>query len=921
MSPLPHNQGMIRIIRTTLSLLLVAGGLSAQLGAPTPARAAGAGWKACAARSVPLPATRPADPALTDALQKRVSNWRQARSTRYAGLSATIRWDDGREVSAVSGSADKGSGRAVDPHTPFALASVSKPFTAAVALLLDACGIMPLATRASSLVPYADVRAEATIEDLLRHEAGMSDWLTDKYTRMDWLISHPNGKVGPKTAVQNLLPRGEIGTFDYSNSSLTLVTLAAERATGASWQQLMGELLLKPLGLKETGFGPVAGAARPHTWSRGALRPFGQRGWGPTRSVAAVLRGAGDLFSTPHDLVRFGELLWGDRLLEGSQTQLINGIANLTGLPWSYTIGTMMDRSWLGSVRTYGHTGGYTGVSTTLRRIPELGITIAVTANGMGTPGGYADDLAINLIDLLDVAAPSSAQAIAGVSGAGLTAAARANPEPFPVVAPAVLLVCGDGSAASGAATDGALGWQDLSSGGDDSEVGEWSGRATALAELPDGRLLVGGVALKRAGGVTVKGLAVRDPKSGAWSPFASLTRADGTVATVTAISVDSARQRLFVSGDFTTVATKARRTAAKGIAMLNLNSGRWSALSGGLRGSVLVRAISLNPASGRIAVGGKFTVPGKAKSVNVGVWDVASGWIQLKPISASGAISGLVESVALTSSGVVHAGGHLFIGDSEALVARWSTAAGGWSASATSSTLGDAPRAFAVDAGGALIVGTGIGWYGSPLVRESALSGYGWERVGGGLTLSRRIAWISALAQVPGGRVAVGGAFDASGGTSLRNVAIWDPANQGLTALGTGLSAAPDALASSTHSLAYATLRLRSTEPGGTGRTCITAWGVSSPVTPAAPTLTATRSRITVRWAAAASGSAPTGWIAEARASGRAMRSCVTAAPLLTCVISGLDAGTKYSVRLRAYTVPAGPSPRSTAVKVTTKR
>ena len=913
---------MIRIARMTLALLLAVGGLSAQLGTPSTARAASGGWKACAARPVPLPSPRVLDPALQDRIQQRVSTWRENRRTRYPGLSVALRWDDGRAATAVSGVADSNSGRKVAPATAFALASVSKPFTAALALLLDACGVMPLSTRAASLVPYADVRSEATIEDLLRHEGGMSDWLTDKYTRMNWLIQHPNGKVGPKTAVQNLLPRGEIGDFDYSNSSFTLITLAAEKATGVSWRELLQELIIKPLGLKETAFGPVAGASRTHIWSRGKMRPFGQPGWGPTRSAAAILRGAGDLFATPRDLAKFGELLWGDRLLEGSQTQLINGIANLTGLPWSYTVGTMMDRSWLGTLRTYGHTGGYSGASTTLRRIPELGVTIAVTANGIGTPGNYADDLAINLIDLLDVAAPSSAQAIAGVSGVGLTAAARANPEPFPVVTPAGLLVCGDGSAASGSATTGGtLGWQDLSSGADGSEDDDWSGRATALAELPDGRLLAGGVALTRAGGVAVKGLAVRDPKSGAWSPFASLTRADGTVATVTAISVDSARERLFVGGDFTTVATKARRTAAKGIAMLNLKSGRWSALSDGLRGSVLVRAISIDPTSGRIAAGGRFTVPGKAKSVNVGVWDAASGWIQLKASSASGAMGGLVESVALTSSGVVHAGGHLLIGDDEALVARWSTAAGGWSASATSSTLGDAPRAFAVDAGGALITGTGIGWYGSPLVRESALSGYGWERVGGGLTLSRRIAWISALAQVPGGRVAVGGAFDASGGTSLRNVAIWDPANQGFTALGTGLLAAPDALTSSTHSLAYATLRLRSTEPGGTGRTCVTAWGVPAPAAPATPTLTATRRSITVRWAAASSGSTPTGWVAETRSSGRAMRSCVAVAPLLTCTISELNAGTKYSVRLRAYTVPAGPSPQSVAMKVTTKR
>ncbi|MFM8428632.1 MAG: serine hydrolase domain-containing protein, partial [Candidatus Limnocylindrus sp.] len=394
-------------------LLLIAIALSVGV-SPAPTAAANSGWRACAARPVPLPVSQPLNPALADRLQERVNMWRENRRTRYPGLSVAVRWDDGKTVTAVSGVADSNSGRKVTPATPFALASVSKPFTAALALLLDACGVMPLETRAASLVPYADVHPEATIEDLLRHEGGMSDWLTDKDSRMGWLIQHPNGKVGAKTAVQNLLPRGEVGDFDYSNSSFTLVTLAAEKATGVGWRELMQELIIKPLGLTETAFGPVPGASRTHIWARGKMRPFGQPGWGPTKSVAAVLRGAGDLFATPRDLARFGELLWGDRLLEGSQTQLINGIANLTGLSWSYTIGSMMDRSWLGTLRTYGHTGGYSGVSTTLRRIPELGVTIAVTANGMGTPGNYADDLAINLVALLDAPAPSAAQAVAG---------------------------------------------------------------------------------------------------------------------------------------------------------------------------------------------------------------------------------------------------------------------------------------------------------------------------------------------------------------------------------------------------------------------------------------------------------------------------------------------------------------------------
>jgi CubicO group peptidase (beta-lactamase class C family) len=799
----------------------------------------------------------------------------------------------------------------VAPATVFALASVSKPFTAALALLLDACGVMPLSTRAASLVSYADVRSEATIEDLLRHEGGMSDWLTDKYTRMSWLIQNPNGKVGPKTAVQNLLPRGEIGDFDYSNSSFTLITLAAEKATGVSWRELLQELIIKPLGLKETAFGPVAGASRTHIWSRGKMRPFGQPGWGPTRSAAAILRGAGDLFATPRDLAKFGELLWGDRLLEGGQTQLINGIANLTGLPWSYTVGTMMDRSWLGTLRTYGHTGGYSGASTTLRRIPELGVTIAVTANGMGTPGNYADDLAINLISLLDTPAPSAAQAVAGASGAGLRASSRANPEPFPVTPPASLLACGG----SGTSVGGAPSWLDLSS------TGDWSGLVTALAELPDGRLVAGGAALTRAGGVAVSGLAARDPKAGSWASFASITRADGSAATVNEIRVDGVRQRLYVGGDFVRVSNAKSRATAKGIAMLNLKTGRWTALGDGLRGAVVVRSISLDQESGRIAVGGRFTVPGKAKTMNVGVWDLAKGWVELKGGSGSGAVQGVVESVALTADGVVHASGYLRIGTQEALVARWSPLVSGWRASATSSVLGDAPHTLVLDAGGTLTAGTGVGWYGSPLVRESQLSGYGWERVGGGVTRIRRAAWITALAATPDGRVVVGGVFDAAGSTGTQHIAVWSAASQSFSAIGEGLAAEPDALVSSVNSVAYASLRLRSVEPGGRGRICITAWGAAPPSKPAAPALTAKRTSITVRWAAPPTGSAPFGWIAEATAKGQTTRSCRADASERECTITSLTPGATYSVRLVAYTIPAGSSPRSDAVKIATKK
>ncbi len=902
---------MSHAVRILLALLLASGSLLTLAGAPPSlGRVANRQLNACAARPVPLPVDRPVNPALVAAVQERVTNWRESRHTRYPGISTAIRWDDGRLITAVSGVADSNSGRKLTEGTPFALASVSKPFTAALALLLDACGLMPLTTRAASLVPNADVHPEATIEDLLRHEGGMSDWLTDKYTRMDWLIAHPNGKVGPTTAVQNLLPRGKIGDFSYSNSSFTLVTLAAEKATGVGWRELMQRLILDPLDLTETRFGPVADASRTHHWSGGRMRPFGQPGWGPTRSAASVLRGAGDLFSTPRDLVRFGELLWGDRLLEGSQTNLINGIANLTGFSWSYTIGSMMARSWLGTLRTYGHNGGFSGASSTLRRIPELGVTISVIANGMGTPGNYANDLAINLVGLLDVPAPSSAQAIANATGAGLRAALRADPEPFPAETAPRFDVCGEPLA-----TGTGERWIDLNSG----ESGDWSGSVTAMAELPNGTLLVAGRGLTRAGGVAVQGVAKRSPITGQWTPLSLFLRANGTVADIYAMSVDLARSRLYVGGDFTTIGSGLQRVRALGLAQLNLKSGRWSAIDGGIKGrSPMVRALALDDASGALAVAGRFASAGGKTSPLVALWAPGSGWRAIN--SPSGAqVEGTPEAVTLSSTGTVSLSGHLSLAGAAAYIARWTPETKTWRALATSTTIGDAPRALALDTDGALIAGTGVSWYGTSLLRESALSGYGWARLGVGVSNPRKATWISALATTPAGETIIGGTFTLAGTSPANRIARWNPSTGSLTPIGVGLSIEPDAITSSASVLAYAATRLRG-QPGDAGRLCISAWGSPALTSSPVPSITSLRRALKVAWVNSATPGVA-GWIAVAQSPSGKRFTCTAAAIKSSCTITGLTPNTKYRVSLRAYSVPAGPAPESTKVTATTKR
>lgn len=887
-----------------LALILLTGGLSV----PS-TRAASGGWRGCAARPVPLPSSEPVDPLVREQLERRVNTWRENRSSRFAGISAAIRWDDGHTVTVTSGSADRTSGRAVNPATPFALASVSKPFTAAIALLLDACGVMPLSTRAASLVPYADVRPEATIEDLLRHEGGMSDWLTDRYTRMDWLISHPRGAVGAKTAVQNLLPRGEIGDFDYSNSSFTLVTLAAEKATGVSWPTLMRELLLEPLNLDETGFGPIPGAARTHVWSGGRLRPFGDPGWGPTRSVAAVLRGAGDLFSTPRDLVRFGEMLWGDRLLEGIQNETINGVANLTGLPWSYTLGSMMDRSWFGGLRTYGHTGGYSGVSTTLRRIPELGVTLAILGNGMGTTGNYADDLAMSLIDVLDQPAPIAAQAIAQRQGAGTGAAERANPEPFGE--PDLLFGDACGDAASAGRTER---WIDLAPASD-----SWDGAVNAMVQLADGRLVVAGSGLTRADGVRVQGAAVRSPATGEWSPFAEFRRADGSIANITSLALDQTRSLLYVGGDFTAIQTGTRRVRASGVAQFNVEGGTWSSMNGGVGGrNPRVTALAVDAASGSLAVAGTFATAGGKKSPLVALWRVETGWAAINP-PGSLQVSGAAQQVAISPNGSVSVAGYLATGATPAYLVRWSPSAPAWRILATTSALATVPRAISIGRGGELIAGTGVGWYGASLVRESQLSGYGWDRLGSGVSRPRKASWISALAPTHTGDMLVGGSFSYAGSTPAVRIVRWNASSGAMTAIGQGLASEPDALTSSPDALAYAALRVRGSA-GSSGRTCITAWALPAPIERPTPKISTARRSITVSLGTSIP-EGSSGFVASAVAPNGSRRSCTAQNVAQTCTIRGLAPDTKYRVTVITYSVPAGPGPASETEAVRTKR
>ena len=901
---MPHSATSHRAVRLFSALLIVAVSLSGQTAAPV-AAAASVDWRTCAARPVPLPAPRAVDPALASALTAKVTAWQKARRYRQPGLSVAIRWDDGRSFTASAGIGDTISKRAVTPATPFAIASISKSFTASVALLLDHCGIMPLNTRAATLVPEADVRPEVTISQLLLHHSGMSDWLTDKDSRMDFLSRNQNARVTPLTAVQHLLPATPLDNFSYSNSGFTLITIAAERATGTDWKTLLQTLVLNPLGLTETGWGPKVGAARPHM----GHKPYGYAGWAPSKAVATVLRGAGDLLSTPRDLARFGELFWGNRLTEGTETIAMNGAAHPGWGSWLYNYGTEVDRTWVGLVRTYGHDGGYSGVTSSLRRIPALGITMAAVANGSPGKASSADDLVQALFKMID-------QPPVDANGSPRqTAAERGDPEPPdpPVVLPADY--CGDPAPTS---PSDALASRWIALGSTDG----WTGSTTQMIELPDGRLVIGGVGLTRAAGTAVAGLAVRDPRTGAWQPLASLKTSAGSVGSVYSLAVDTERSILYVAGNFTKVTRGARSVVASGIAQLNLATGIWSAVGKGLTGTgVSVRSLSLNVESGALLVAGRFSRAGGVAATNIALWNpLRKRWA---PLGAG--LQSDVVTVALGVDGTAYAAGRF----TDGVVSQWNPTTKIWSAIGDTRLFSDVPTSLVIDELGHPLIGRGVGWYGDAAQQIEPTAPGGWAALGGGVSYPRRTAWVTAMATLGDGKVALGGYFSKAAGLDAPNLVLWDPITQRYDAIGAGLAIEPDALAASANATLYAATRVRSSAPGGSGGRCIAAWAAQAPGAPANATLTAGRGTIRVDWTLPTDSSAATGWIATATAKGRASRSCAVEGTFVApvagnpahCTITGLAKKVAYTVTLVAWSAPAGPSPRVAVGTVKTLR
>jgi peptidoglycan/LPS O-acetylase OafA/YrhL/CubicO group peptidase (beta-lactamase class C family) len=285
------------------------------------------------------------------------------------------------------------------PETRVRIASISKVFTAVVALQLVEEGVLeldaPMSTWLPELVPDGE---QISLRNLLQHTSGLYDYLEDRRF-VGRAYQDPERLWAPEELVTyaNQFPPafspGAEGAWDYSSTNFVLLGMIIEQVTDNTLAEEMRARIFEPLGMKDTFFTPDEAIAEP--WARGYSQETDQ-----TRVAMSVVFATANLVSTAGDLQRFAAGLFEGELLEPAtfelMTDFVDGKGQYNMPTLAYGLGLMRNNLPVGEGRggqarsddettVMGHIGGFGGFRAALWHAPASGVTVAIGVNQAAT--------------------------------------------------------------------------------------------------------------------------------------------------------------------------------------------------------------------------------------------------------------------------------------------------------------------------------------------------------------------------------------------------------------------------------------------------------------------------------------------------------------------------------------------------------
>jgi CubicO group peptidase (beta-lactamase class C family) len=301
---------------------------------------------------------------------------------------------DGEEHYAYAGVTSVENPLTVDERTLFQFGSTGKTYTATAIMRLVEQGAVSLDAPVRTYVPELELKdpsvaEQVTVLQLLNHTAGWEgDLMEDMGNGDDALEKY----VRRMATIEQVTPLG--ATVSYNNASLSLAGRVIEKVTGKTYEAAITDLLLEPLGMKDTLFFPAeimlrrfaVGHTQQEDGTITIARPWPiPRGSTPAGGISAT---AADQLAWARFHLGDGTAPDGTRLLSpGALKQMQEPTADMTGSALGDAVGISWLLAEVDGVKTVSHGGTTHGQHSSFLLVPDRGFgLIAMTNCGPNGP-------------------------------------------------------------------------------------------------------------------------------------------------------------------------------------------------------------------------------------------------------------------------------------------------------------------------------------------------------------------------------------------------------------------------------------------------------------------------------------------------------------------------------------------------------
>lgn len=265
------------------------------------------------------------------------------------------------------------------PDVQFRIGSITKTFTAALVLALRDAGRLDLDDPYDGHVPGV-LPPDVSVRDLLAHRARLVREPAGPFWEA---VPGPTGerlRASVAGADPRLPPVGPAtGDWHYSNLGYALLGQLVEQLHGEDFATVLVGRITGPLGMTRTTWLPQEPYARG--WR---VHPYGLASRPEPLADTAAMGSAGQLWSTPRDLVRWGLLLARPDpavLSPASVAEMTLPLSVTDPARWSggYGLGLQLWRR--GELVLVGHGGSMPGFVAGLAVAREAGVAVAACGN------------------------------------------------------------------------------------------------------------------------------------------------------------------------------------------------------------------------------------------------------------------------------------------------------------------------------------------------------------------------------------------------------------------------------------------------------------------------------------------------------------------------------------------------------------